>query len=79
MAIRKQNLNRTNGLLVGPLLSKIIVEAILTRIDLELEAVGIHFSRYVDDYEVYLYRHEEKEIISVFEKILKQYGIFHIM
>ncbi len=76
VAIRKQNLNRTNGLLVGPLLSKIIVEAILTRIDLELEAVGIHFSRYVDDYEVYLYRHEEKEIISVFEKILKQYGFF---
>ena len=63
-------------MLVGPLLSKIIVEAILTRIDLELEAVGIHFSRYVDDYEVYLYRHEEKEIISVFEKILKQYGFF---
>lgn len=68
--------NKNNGLLVGPLLSKIIIEAILTRIDLELEAAGFHFSRYVDDYEVYLYHHEGKEVISTFEKILKQYGFF---
>lgn len=74
IVIRRQNLNRTNGLLVGPLLSKIIVEAILTRIDLELEAVGLRFSRYVDDYEVYLYRHEGKEVISAFENILKRYS-----
>ena len=49
--IRKQKLNQTNGLLVGPLYSKIIAEGLLTRIDIELESLGINFCRYVDDYE----------------------------
>lgn len=72
--IRQQNLNRTNGLLTGTLYSKIVAEAILTRIDEELQAQGIKFSRYVDDYEVYLYNSEEKQAISIFEKTLKRYG-----
>lgn len=72
--IRQQNLNQTNGLLVGTQYSKIISEAILTRIDIELRAKKIKFSRYVDDYEVYLYDDNEKEIISIFEVVLKKYG-----
>ncbi len=72
--IRHQNLNRTNGLLTGPLYSKIIAEAILVRIDEELSNYNINFSRYVDDYEVYLYNDEEKQVISIFEKTLKRYG-----
>jgi hypothetical protein len=72
--IRRQNLNRTNGLLTGILSSKIIMEGILTRIDLELKAEKVNFSRYVDDYEVYIYDDNEKEIISIFNKILKNYG-----
>lgn len=72
--IRHQNLNRTNGLLAGTLYSKIVSEAILTRIDKELCEYGIHFSRYVDDYEVYLYSDEEKQVISIFGKTLKRYG-----
>lgn len=72
--IRNQNLARTNGLLTGPLSSKIIIEGILSRIDQELVEEGIVYSRYVDDYEVYIYDENEKEILNYFEKILKKYG-----
>ena len=72
--VRRQNLNRTNGLLVGPLLSKIIVEALLTRVDMELESKGYNFIRYMDDYEFFLYEDTEKEIINNTEFILKKYG-----
>ncbi|QNU65453.1 RNA-directed DNA polymerase [Ruminiclostridium herbifermentans] len=72
--LRRQNLNRTNGLLPGPLISKIIAEGILTRIDKELNFEGIKFSRYVDDYEIYLFNDDEKSIISIFTRVLKKYG-----
>lgn len=72
--IRRQNMNRTNGLLPGPLTSKIIAEAIFTRIDSELKSEGLKFARYVDDYEVYIYDNEIKLVISTFTKILKRYG-----
>lgn len=72
--LRRQNLNRTNGLLSGPLTSKMIAEGILTRIDTELKSEGIKFSRYVDDYEVYLFDDNEKMIISIFTRVLKRYG-----
>lgn len=72
--LRKQNLNRTNGLLVGTLYSRIIIEGILCRIDQELLAEGIKFSRYVDDYEVYIFDDQEGKIISTFDRILKRYG-----
>lgn len=72
---RKQNLNRTNGLLVGPLFSRIIAEALLTRIDIELMEEEIVFARYVDDYEIFLYElGEEQRIINIFVRILKKYG-----
>lgn len=72
---RRQNMNRTNGLLPGIMSSRILAEGILTRIDMELKAQGVKYTRYVDDYEVYLYRDEEdKEIISIFGRILKRYG-----
>ena len=73
--IRQQNLNRTNGLLPGILSSKIIAEAMLTRLDMELKEAGFNFVRYVDDDEVFLYGDDdEKKTISKFAKILKQYG-----
>lgn len=73
--IRKQNLNRTNGLLTGPINSKIIVEAILTRIDSELDDLGFNFARYVDDYEFFIFEEDdEKNVITQFSKILKRYG-----
>ena len=73
-AIRRQNLNQTNGLLPGILSSKLIAEAMLARIDEELENEGIHFVRYVDDYEVFIYNHEEKAVETTFFRILKKYG-----
>lgn len=72
--IRRQNLNRTNGLLPGILSSKMIAEALLTRIDKELSANKINFVRYVDDYEVFLYESNEEAVISVFTRILRKYG-----
>lgn len=71
---RQQNLNQTNGLLIGTQFSKIITEGILTRIDIELNQSDIKFSRFVDDYEVYLYEDNEKQITSIFEQILNKYG-----
>lgn len=73
-AIRRQNLNRTNGLLPGVLSSRIIAEAILTRIDRELDEHDFRFIRYVDDYEVFLYDDDEKKAISVFSEVIKKYG-----
>jgi hypothetical protein len=72
--LRRQNLNRTNGLLPGPLTSKMIAEGVLTRIDKELIAEGVKFSRYVDDYEIYLFDDDEKPMISIFTRVLKRYG-----
>lgn len=72
--VRRQTENRTNGLLIGPLSSKIIVEGLLTRIDIELESYDIKFSRYVDDYEVYIYDDNYKPTISTFSKVLRKYG-----
>lgn len=73
--IRKQNKNQTNGLLVGPIISKIIVEGLLARIDTELMSKGLLFTRYVDDYEVYLFEDNEDYIKSIFVSTLKKYGL----
>jgi len=64
---RRQNGNRTNGVLTGPIISKVIIESMLCRIDSEIEAAGINFSRYIDDYEVYIMH--ESEIPKIQEKI----------
>jgi hypothetical protein len=72
--VRRQNSNQTNGLLPGILSSKIIVESLLCRIDKEIEAQGINFVRYVDDYEVFLYDNNIDYVISKFTTILKKYG-----
>ena len=50
------------------------MEAFLTRIDKELDENNIKFSRYVDDYEVYVYDDEEKQLEGLFVKILYKYG-----
>ena len=73
-AIRRQNLNRTNGLLPGILFSRIIAEAILTRIDQELDEHGLQFVRYVDDYEVFLYDNDEQKAVGIFSEVIKRYG-----
>ena len=71
---RRLNLNQTNGILTGPLYSRIISEAMLARIDLDLTREHYTYSRYVDDYEVYLKDESEQNVISSFSRILKKYG-----
>lgn len=71
---RNMNGGRTNGLLPGILISQFFAEALLSRIDTEIEGAGIRFVRYVDDYEIFIY--DENEIIkcqNVMAAILKKY------
>lgn len=53
--VRNMNVARTNGLLPGIYISKFLAEALLSRIDSELETKNISFVRYVDDYEIFVY------------------------
>ncbi|OEH86992.1 hypothetical protein BHU72_01680 [Desulfuribacillus stibiiarsenatis] len=62
--VRALNAGRTNGLLTGTLISQFIAEALLTRIDKEIEKRNINFVRYADDYEVFIYDENEIEKIS---------------
>lgn len=73
--IRQQNMNRTNGLLIGPLFSRVVMESLLTRIDIDLGNDDLKYSRYVDDYEVYLWNEDPDEVISKFTRVLKRYGL----
>lgn len=73
-AVRRQNLNQTNGLLPGTIYSKVFAEAMLVRIDHELEDQSLKFVRYVDDYEFFLFDNDEKATLSIVAKILKKYG-----
>lgn len=43
----------TNGIIVGPYISRIFSELILAKIDNELRSEGFKFTRYVDDYKFY--------------------------
>lgn len=72
--LRRQNQNRTNGLLAGPLISRMVVEGILCRIDNDLISSGVTFSRYVDDYEVYLYGNDQDRVEGIFIDILRRYS-----
>ena len=84
--LRTQNYNETNGILIGPELSRVFAEIILQRIDanLEKELLGnkIRFGkdyniyRYVDDYFIF-YNDEKtyKEIYHSLESLLKEYKL----
>jgi len=72
------NLTRTHGLLIGPRLSFIIAESLLTIIDkdLENELKGIDFVRFVDDYDVFIKNKEDiKQVQDIFNKTLLKYGL----
>ncbi len=74
------NQKRTHGFLMGPRLSFILAESLLTRIDVELEEqlsrLRIDFVRYVDDYDVFLKnRGQIKEVEAIFNRVLQTYGL----
>lgn len=85
--LRTQNYNETNGILIGPELSRIFAEIIIQRIDFNLEKelkekgfkLGIDYNiyRYVDDYFVF-YNEEStyKDIFSTLEMMLSEYKLF---
>lgn len=73
--VRRLNKNQSNGLLVGPVFSKIIAEGLLSRIDIELTEKELKFTRYVDDYEVYLDDQNVDDVLSIFSSVLKKYGL----
>ena len=71
--IRRLNSSRTNGILVGPYISRVVSEAILARVDTELREMDYNFVRYADDYEIAVYKEDELEdikskIVSVFAR-----------
>ena len=77
--IRHLNGNRTNGILVGPYISKIVAEALLARVDEELrkdskEGKALKFTRYSDDYEIVIYEIEDyKKALSKIIKVFNKY------
>ena len=71
--IRRLNGARTNGILVGPYISRILSEAILARVDIELQESHIIFTRYADDYEIAIYNKKDLEdikskLVTIFER-----------
>lgn len=78
--ITEMNLKRTHGLLIGPRLSFIIAESLLTQIDYELDQElrlnDIDFVRYVDDYDVFIKTEKQiKKAKDTFNQILQRYGL----
>lgn len=74
MHVRNMNGARTNGLLPGTLISQFLAEALLCRVDTELEAQNIKFVRYVDDYEIFIYDENDiTRIQSVVTNTLEKY------
>lgn len=72
--VRGLNGKRTNGLLVGPFISRVLSEAVLARVDIELRDNGLDFVRYADDYEFYIRRNDEVEKTkSIVTSILSKY------
>lgn len=76
----EMNSKRTHGLLIGPRLSFIIAESLLTQIDNELQEIllpyDIDFVRYVDDYDIFIKEENQIKIAKdTFNSILQKYGL----
>lgn len=80
--VGKLNQKRTHGLLIGPLMSFIIAEGLMSTIDDEViqllrETIGkdIEFVRFIDDYDVFIKSEEDIPlIILTFTRVLEKYG-----
>lgn len=73
--VRRMNSNQTNGLLAGPFVSRLISEALLTRIDKEIKSENIRFVRYVDDYEIFVFDDNTETTKSKIDLILRKYNL----
>ena len=70
---RNLKFGETNGLLIGPHVSNLISEIILTTVDYELVNKGFKYIRNIDDYTCYAKNHEEAEsfILSLSDELKK--------
>lgn len=71
--VRGLNGKRTNGLLVGPYISRVLSEAVLANLDNDLLRNGIEFTRYADDFEIIIRNQEDIEkvkskVTNIFDK-----------
>lgn len=66
----------TCGILIGPHVSNLISEIILTRVDEELYKEGYRFVRRIDDYECYTNTHDQAErFLSTLKDALGKYNL----
>ncbi len=85
--MQKVNYNETNGILVGPEVSRIFAEIILQQVDLDVIDIlykrsiklGVDYEvrRYVDD--VFVFSNDERvldEVLAAYRKILEKYKLF---
>lgn len=76
--VRNLNNQQTNGILTGNAISRIISEVILCKVDEEIRRKhrGIDFTRYVDDYYIYLENNSDVgKVISTIRKELSNYQL----
>lgn len=85
--MQKHNYNETNGIIIGPELSRIFAEIILQKVDQNVEKVlekknlrygeDFEIARYVDDYFIYTNDPTSKDlIIASFKKELQKYNLY---
>lgn len=83
-AVRLLNSNESHGILTGPIVSNYLVEAFLSRIDLDMQEeinsdsgiVYADFVRYVDDYEFFIYDEQDiDKIINLAERTFNKYRL----
>lgn len=68
--------NETNGIIVGPYISRIFSELLLARIDKELRNEGFKFTRYVDDYKFFFRTELEARLqLPKISRILSTYNL----
>lgn len=85
--MQKHNYNETNGIIIGPELSRIFAEIILQKVDQNVEKIlekanlkngeDFEIARYVDDYFIYTNEPINKDlIIDSFKKELQKYNLY---
>ncbi|MBE8722702.1 antiviral reverse transcriptase Drt3b [Sphingobacterium pedocola] len=85
--MQKHNYNETNGIIIGPELSRIFAEIILQKVDQNVEKIleksnlkngeDFEITRYVDDYFVYTNDAINRDlIIASFKKELQTYNLY---
>lgn len=74
--VRGLKRNETQGVGIGPAVSNVVAELILTRVDAEMEKQGFEFIRYIDDYSAYCATEEQAQrFVQTLSEELKRYKL----